>query len=63
MFPRPPKLPPRPREVAMQVVQQKISGAVDLNVLLIEKSPARDTRATRSDQQAPDGLAPQDPDK
>jgi hypothetical protein len=36
-FPRPPKLPPRPREIATQVVKQEKSGAVDRHVLIIQK--------------------------
>lgn len=39
-FPRPPQLPPRPREVAMQVVEQKQSHAIDQRVLIIEKKIA-----------------------
>jgi hypothetical protein len=36
-FPRPPQLPPRPREVATQVVKQEKSGAINRHVILLEK--------------------------
>ena len=36
-FPRPPQLPPRPREVATQVVKQEKSGAIDTRVIVLEK--------------------------
>lgn len=36
LFPRPPQLPPRPREVATQVVKQKQSGAIDTRVIVLK---------------------------
>lgn len=36
-FPRPPQLPPRPREVVVQVVKQKQSRVIDQHVFIIEK--------------------------
>jgi hypothetical protein len=35
--PRSPQLPPRPREVATQVVKQEKSGAINPNVIVLKK--------------------------
>ena len=36
-FSRPPNSPPRPREVVTQVVRQEKSGAVNPNLIVVEK--------------------------
>lgn len=36
-FPRPPQLPSRPREVAVQVVKQEKFSTINLHVIVLEK--------------------------